>query len=333
MKIKDKNSNVSCIKLLAALMVILCHSYPLTGNGVDFLSRLTNGKTGLGIVAVAVFFSFSGFYLSRSLERNDDAILFVRRRMIKIFPPLMIVVLVSILIIGPVFTTLSLKEYFVDKRTYLYLINMLLIPIHELPGVFGEAPYNPTVNGSLWTLPVEFGCYIFLIILYKVKRIFGRKYINIILGALIFIVCPYVGDILRQTPIAILASAITPFSMFCMGHLYWEISERIIINKYILFLEVVILVLGLFTNWYTILFISVFPLFLITVTNVNRTWMKKGIWENISYEVYLWGWPIGQIIVELYPDISVAMHFALNVIIVVFIAIMIKKMEGTINGN
>lgn len=327
MKIKDKNSNVSCIKLLAALMVILSHSYPLTGNGTDLLTRLTNGKVGLGIVAVAAFFSFSGFYLSRSLERNDDAILFVRRRMTKIFPPLMVVVLVSVLIIGPAFTTFSMKEYFGDGRTYLYLINTLLIPIHELPGVFLEAPYDSTINGSLWTLPVEFGCYIFLIILCKAKRNFGSKYINILLGVLLFVVCPYIGVVLKQTPIAILASAITPFSMFCMGHLYWEIRENLIINKYAIFLEAFVLLLGLYTDWFTTIFIIVFPLFLITVTNVNKTWVKKGIWEDISYEVYLWGWPIGQIIVELFPNIPVAIHFVMNVIIVVFIAVIMKKVE------
>ena len=222
------NSNVNCIKFIAAILVILSHSYPLTGNGNDFLVRMTDGKLGLGSVAVAVFFLFSGFYLSQSLQKDDRTAVYLIKRVKKIFPPLIIVVLLSVFLIGPIFTQLTLKEYFGSAGTYLYFLNGILIPVHNLPGVFTEAPYNPTVNGALWTLPVEFACYIFLLFIVKMKKHWNKIYVNFLLLGIMFIVCPLIGDFLRGTNISILAAAISPFCMFCMGHLYSEIQDKII---------------------------------------------------------------------------------------------------------
>lgn len=327
MKTTDKNSNVSLFKLIAAIMVLLCHSYPLTGNGSDFLIDLTSGKLGLGFVAVSIFFTFSGYYLSKSLERCDDSNVYLKKRVFKIFPPLIAVVMVSIFIIGPVFTSLSLKEYFVSKETYFYFFNALLIPVHELPGVFTNAPYNPTINGSLWTLPVEFGCYIFLLVLYKLQKRFNKEFVNILLLAFIFIVCPLISSVLNATSLGIFTAAISPFSMFCMGHLYWEYKEKIFGNKYTVLLACVVLLVGLGSDFYSIIFLTCFPFLVLTMVNNHNTWIKNGLWEQISYEIYLWGFPIGQVLVELFPGISVAIHFVATTLIAVGISILLKKVK------
>lgn len=83
------------------------------------------------------------------------------KRMTRIYPLLIVFVFVSVLA-GAIFTTYSVKEYFLYSKDYLFK-NLLMNPKFDLPGVFSDNIYPVAVNGSLWTLPVEFACYILLI--------------------------------------------------------------------------------------------------------------------------------------------------------------------------
>ena len=58
------------------------------------------------------------------------------------------------------FTNASIKDYVQEIPRYLY--NIILYPIFNMPGVFTNNPYPVTINGSLWTLPVEVFCYLML---------------------------------------------------------------------------------------------------------------------------------------------------------------------------
>jgi peptidoglycan/LPS O-acetylase OafA/YrhL len=55
-------------------------------------------------------------------------------------------------------TTLPLGEYFRDRQFFAYLLNLVAITRYPLPGVFSGG----AVNGSLWTVPWEVLCYLFM---------------------------------------------------------------------------------------------------------------------------------------------------------------------------
>jgi peptidoglycan/LPS O-acetylase OafA/YrhL len=95
-----------------------------------------------------------------SWARDSNVRRFFQRRCLRIFPALWLVVILSIGILGPVLTTVSLAEYFSAADTWRYLTTAILIPRNVLPGVFETNPFPHVINGSLWTLPVEFLCYI-----------------------------------------------------------------------------------------------------------------------------------------------------------------------------
>ena len=173
MNFNTKNYNYNFIRFIAALMVIISHSFALSlgASSQHYIDshhlNLININTW-GFLAVAVFFFGSGFYIAKSCERNESFLVFLLKRLFKLLPMLILVVLISIFIIGPVFTTLPLKDYFSNILTWKYLLNGILILQHNLPGVFTNNVYMPTVNGALWTLPVEFLCYLFCYIFYKI---------------------------------------------------------------------------------------------------------------------------------------------------------------------
>jgi peptidoglycan/LPS O-acetylase OafA/YrhL len=70
-----------------------------------------------------------------------------------------VAVLLCVLVVGPMVTTLSLRDYFSSSETLLYLRNLWLKTRFPLPGVFEGHPIAQSVNGPLWTIPLEVGCY------------------------------------------------------------------------------------------------------------------------------------------------------------------------------
>jgi peptidoglycan/LPS O-acetylase OafA/YrhL len=108
---------------------------------------------------VPMFFALSGFLVAGSSLRLATGP-FLLNRALRIFPALAAAVLLAALVIGPLMTTLPLAEYFTHPEFAAYFLNMAGILRYTLPGVFETALLGPGVNGSLWTVPWEIGCYL-----------------------------------------------------------------------------------------------------------------------------------------------------------------------------
>jgi len=76
------------------------------------------------------------------------------------------VVVLAAFVLGPLVTTLSVRQYFTDPGTWSYVAhNVVMSPIkYRLPGVFETLPHR-AVNGSLWTLPYEVLAYVGVLLL------------------------------------------------------------------------------------------------------------------------------------------------------------------------
>ena len=158
--LKGRNNNLNFIRMLAATSVLVSHAYPMT-LGPDAVQPLQNqlGIT-LGHLAVYVFFILSGFLITSSMERRtiDE---FVLARILRLFPGLLIVLLLTIFILGPLTTRLPLGEYVSSFATFTYVPRNITLAIlqYDLPGVFKDNPYPSAINGSLWSLFPEVVCY------------------------------------------------------------------------------------------------------------------------------------------------------------------------------
>lgn len=148
-KINIFSTNGNLIRFLLAIGVILHHSSYLSQNNDGFLYVLTNGQITFGGISVLGFFFFSGLYVTKSMHKAQSCSSFLWARCKRIFPALFFVVFLCVFLLGPVLTSYDLGDYFKSSSTYLYLLNAILIPVHNLPGVFEQNIYGPTVNGSL----------------------------------------------------------------------------------------------------------------------------------------------------------------------------------------
>jgi peptidoglycan/LPS O-acetylase OafA/YrhL len=157
----DRNNNFTLIRLIAASLVVLSHSF-LIANGSDPLEEILPGLT-IGRIGLACFFLLSGYLVAGSWLRDSSFKRFILRRVLRIFPGLIAAGLFSALLAGAVLTKLSLIDYFSDSQTYVFIFKTATLQTidNQLPGVLVQEnfPLNQ-INAPLWTLPIE--CFAYL---------------------------------------------------------------------------------------------------------------------------------------------------------------------------
>lgn len=287
---KDRNNNLDLIRIIAATMVLFCHSFPISlGNGfMDFLGSITNRQITFGNLAVCIFFCYGGFLISGSLERSKSANSYFKKRIKRLFPSLIATILLTVFILGPIFTNINIIEYFKSSDTYKYLFNMLLIPVHSLPGVFENNAYGNTINGSLWTLPIEFLCYILCFVMFFLK--FGDK--NKAGYSMVLFIPIYIFLFFYLRSNALLGSALRPIGMFYIGVLYYIYRENIIIKRKIAYFCLGVCCIFTIFGLLEIVIVPCLSYFLMYIGFAAK--LPKLKTPDISYQVYLLGFPVQQ---------------------------------------
>lgn len=154
----NHQNSLDALRLGAAMLVLYSHQHAVMGlPEPSFLGWNTWGGAG-----VSIFFALSGYLVWTSWQRDPRVVPFLVRRSLRIFPALWVVILLSVLVLGPWASFLGTQRYFEHPWTWRYLDNMVLSVVYGLPGVFPANALPGIVNGSLWSLPVEFICYLVL---------------------------------------------------------------------------------------------------------------------------------------------------------------------------
>lgn len=146
--------------MIAAAAVLVSHAFPIAlGVGASEPFEQLVGLS-LGGLSVSIFFGISGLLITRSFDRRTTLVRFVTARVVRLFPAL-IVVLVITVAVGAAVTTLPLAAYFASPETLTYIPRNLSLAFLQfpLPGVFDDNPLPESINGSLWTLFYEVVCY------------------------------------------------------------------------------------------------------------------------------------------------------------------------------
>ncbi|WAJ29819.1 acyltransferase family protein [Antarcticirhabdus aurantiaca] len=176
----------TALRLLAAVLVIFTHSYSL-GGAVEDPFMATVGLVPASTLGVDAFFAISGFLICGSLMRQPQIGRFLAARALRILPALVVLLLVTVFVMGPLVTTAA--DYWERPLTFQYLLNGLLFVWRPfLPGVFEAATTTPVVNGSLWTLPMEAICYLVLALMAWCGSFNRRGLFALTLGGYLFFV-------------------------------------------------------------------------------------------------------------------------------------------------
>ncbi|MGE3978483.1 MAG: acyltransferase family protein, partial [Nitrospira sp.] len=131
------------IRIVFATVVLLHHA---RGIEYDPLFHYSGGGIHFGFLAVAAFFAMSGFLVTPSLFRSESVIDFASRRILRIFPALVVVVIGSMMVLGPTLTNFTLTTYFADPNLYRYAKNVLTLTYDYLPGVVDRDGHPIVIN-------------------------------------------------------------------------------------------------------------------------------------------------------------------------------------------
>jgi len=314
-----ENNNIDLLRLMASISVIYFHGYFLSPeeDAVDFISKILK-QDNLGSLAVKFFFFISGLCVCNSLMEGKNIRFFLISRFFRIIPAYFFVVIFSALLIGPVVTNITLAEYFTNYQTYDYIIsNIMFNTKFSLPGVFEKNPFASGINGSLWTIVYEIGAYLGLLSLYMIG-IYRSKLMAFFISIIIII------DLTQGHHFIFTWRVANPeidylVASFVFGAILAIFKKEVDVDA--------ILIVGLLLLYYLLykskqsIFIFYSLIFLLMLLISIQPWfLKLRPRYDLSYGVYLWGFPIQQLIVYGFPDIGVYFNILISIIISIFVA-------------
>ena len=303
MKPKSENA-FDCLRLLAAMTVLFSHSFALTGHGLgELVYILSGGRMELGEIAVLVFFTMSGCLVSASWLGDPHVGRFMQRRCLRILPALVFVIVASFLV-GAALTTLTVADYFSRPDAWSFLTKIFIYPTqYGLPEVFHNNPVPDVVDGSLWTLRLEFALYLAVAALGRLGWLRPK------ISWVVVVVCLMVGLCMLRLPIfqnlafahqlmVLLVNTIAFFIGASFAGGIFDATKTIRVVAVVGLVAMPLVFVGAI-KFYVAMVLSLVVLVVAKTISCNLS--KMG---DYSYGVYLWAFPVQQAVVSMHTGIT-----------------------------
>jgi peptidoglycan/LPS O-acetylase OafA/YrhL len=304
------------MRVVLALAVVTSHSFWIAA--INTTLMVTRPSWFPLYVVVPSFFALSGFLIVGSAERLSLGN-FLLNRGLRIFPALSVEIIASAFILGPIFTTLTLGQYFSSPQTWHYMTNVIGLINYHLPGVFEHLPMTGIVNISLWTVPFEMITYCIMTVLILSGLV--RRRGAILLLAVLWGLAGITVELLRLAEGGTLTAKIFEEVFIgrgpriiifgLMGMAAYQHRSRIPYSK-VLFAASIVACLAIWAfapvkgDSPMIAALSCLPIVYITlflgVTNLPELpFFRRG---DYSYGIYLYGFPMQQAVKSLFPAVT-----------------------------
>lgn len=292
------SNNFDALRLAAALAVLYSHQYPVTATTPPQWMNVPM----IGGAAVMVFFVISGYLVTISWWNQPLLWAFVAKRVMRIWPALVVVVLLSIFVLGSYFTTTSTYDYWRSPITWNYLRNIALQIHFDLPDIFVSNPIARSINGSLWTIPIEVGCYIILAICGFLGLLRSRQlWALACIAYLVWFISSQTMDITGSMQHRLEFPAYFVFGSLIACYRTHFLQNRLAFCLAATIAAILVWQLGF---PYSALLLWMPTLVIAAGTASWYVLKSAGHFGDISYGVYLYAFPIQQSIRALWPELS-----------------------------
>ena len=304
----NRKNNLDALRLIAATAVIFSHAFLLTEGTEDHdpMVVLSMHQCGLGVVGVFVFFAISGYLVTQSWEQTNSLPRFLAKRALRIYPGLAACVLLLTFGLGVLMTSLPIADYLSNSRTHEFLgANLVMRVEHNaLPGVvFNKFWFGAVVNGPLWSLPIEAALYLMVTVL-GILRLIRLPVLAALLAIGLF--CLWF-DVWIDTVVDLgfIGGVGWMLAFFVTGMALYKLRDRGVFNGRLAMLAV----LGLAASVPLQSFIPLFAVFgcylaLYVALHPGLPVVPAARFGDLSYGLYIYGWPVEQTISYLRPDAS-----------------------------
>ena len=314
-EILGRDNNFNLLRILAAIAVLVSHAYPLafgprTPEPLDHALGMS-----FGTLAVLTFFAISGYFISQSFHNKRSVAEFAIARGLRIYPGLSMVLLLTVFVLGPVFTKVGFAAYFSNRETLLYLPrNLLLWPLqYELPGVFSDNPYPEAINGSLWTLAYEIACYAMVVIVAMIGLAGDRRRFTgflVVYGACYLAALPLVRS--HDDHLTILRNIHLLTLPFVIGMSLFQFREHVPLRLVVLVALSIASAFAYRSPWFHELFVLAWSYGIFYLGFLKfKPLLAYNRMGDYSYGTYIYAFPLEQVVAALYkgctPELIVAL--------------------------
>lgn len=296
-----RDNNMSAVRYILALMVLIYHFFELAGCDLSHAPNLT-------YVAVSGFFALSGFLVFGSycnlIEKGGSINKYILSRARRIMPSYVSIVVLSAVLLCLV-STLPPTEYFTSTSFWEYLgANLTFMNfLHpNLPGVFdGQA-----VNGSLWTMKVEWLLYLSVPFLFYLLKKFPKHITTILLSVAVFSVLYRLlffylygktGSTLYEQLGRQLFGQLIYFYLGALVRLKYDWFIRNV--KLMIIISAIGTVVSLMNYISGMVIMPFFLVAFIIGISMYGSWGRfASRHENVSYQIYLFHYPVIQTLIH-----------------------------------
>lgn len=284
----EKNLEIQFLRAIAILMVVIYHFFCRQSSLLSFQNFFNVFPLKYFWLGVHLFFIISGFVISLSLQKTPKLKVFLKNRIFKIYPPLIVIL-----------PLVYISQLFIPFSPYKHLSNIVNLLFSVL--MFPPNILNLTISTQfnwvtlvLWPLKVEIIFYlVFSILYYKTRK------------ANLFLVLLFLGNFanlnfaIDKSSTAILINRISDacglnyFVFFYVGNLLFQAKSSYVTNTKLYVFEFVSMVhvYYLYTNFsvlviyvFLILLCNFFILFYLGFKSLPKYLLNVA---DSSYEMYL----------------------------------------------
>jgi peptidoglycan/LPS O-acetylase OafA/YrhL len=293
-----RDNNFGALRLFFASVVILSHS-PEILDGNRSRELLTNifGTLSFGVVGVDGFFIISGYLITKSFLSSPTLFDYLKRRVLRIYPAFIVCFWLCLIVVAPIVGA-GLSPFY-PAALIRSTARMALLLHPNAQGIFPGMPM-PALNGSMWSIPYEFRCYIIVMVLGVAGILKGSLRYLLLVAVLAGLVMAGDADfrpsnVIAATVLGPLDKCLQLFPMFGAGALYALFQRNISYSHALALIAALALTICLFFAAVVPLALAVFGGYLIfwfafrcPVLRISRF----AINTDLSYGIYLYAWPI-----------------------------------------
>lgn len=289
-------NSLNAIRLVLAILVVVSHSWPVTGNGPDPLI----GSQDVGDWAVGGFFAISGYLITASRDTTPGFLIYLWKRFLRIYPAFICALVVVAFVAAPL-STLFTSSFWNASDSVLYVLRnaFLLIRQPAIGTTLSDAPIADSWNNPLWTLAYESACYILVGLVFSFIPRQYRVAAVIAAGTLCTLGVALATFVDLPVPVVV-AKGFHLGAYFAAGALLYIGRATVVVNRTFFIISALILTVAVLLRVDAILAPLPFA-FALMYAGAKLPLRSIGSRNDISYGMYIYAFPIQQFLYLAWP--------------------------------
>lgn len=288
----NRDNTFDLIRHIAALAVLISHHYALSGQQEPVLQ----GYNSLGAIAVLAFFAISGFLITQSFLNTPSFSNYMAKRIARIFPALIACAFVMVYILGTAFSKQGGFGFAFSIEALTDFLKVSAFGRADIGDITSDFIFKDSFNGSLWTLKIEFGFYVALALALMVLRKAAMPLVMTLAFCVTTYLCtkwahPMAPKLLVYSTVGI--AFFVGSSLYFYRSAFSSVKAKLLIGG----LSAALVLVSLNTSLVMVLATIGVSLLVLSVGTLCKDRIIKSRFD-ISYGMYLYGFPVQQLMIN-----------------------------------